>query len=267
MQETDNHKLNQFEDGDVNWEHSTDMDTIERRLVVRDSEASRTDYTPHNGAIFIAQDTGAVYDGNGSSWSLASRQFDGLSANNLLDDLDANGNRIIGLAGIEGAFADDLDAHFTDSSAHHERYGDLEAQNAVNGADIDIGGTATDTQNDLEDHMAGVAAHHPRYTNNEARDAIHGIDVEFNTVTTDGAIIVGSDIYGTNGNLELAGPNTRLLFTDEIIIRENGTSANSFSVQNNVVDVSESNGFVLPRRSSRPSGTEAGRMIYRTDKD
>lgn len=74
---TDNHELNKYSQGEDNWTHSTDMDTIEERLVVRDVESNRTGYTPHSDAIFIATDTGAIYDGDGSSWNKGDRGFDG----------------------------------------------------------------------------------------------------------------------------------------------------------------------------------------------
>lgn len=71
--ETPNHQLNTYEQGDSNWEHSTDMETIEERLVIRDVEANLSNYTPHSGATFIATDSGAVFDGDGASWNGAER--------------------------------------------------------------------------------------------------------------------------------------------------------------------------------------------------
>lgn len=80
---TDNHGLNKYSEGEDNWTHSTDMDHIEERLVVRDTETNRTNYTPHDGAVFISTDTGVVYDGNGSSWNKASRGLDSVAADDI----------------------------------------------------------------------------------------------------------------------------------------------------------------------------------------
>lgn len=73
VEKTPNHGLNKFERGDTNWSHEGDMETAERRLPVRDIEANLGDYTPHEGAIFIATDSGAVYDGDGEVWNPATR--------------------------------------------------------------------------------------------------------------------------------------------------------------------------------------------------
>lgn len=71
---TDNHSLDDnYADGD-SWDYNDEMATIEERLVVRDIESNRSDYTPHEDAIFIATDTGRVYDGTGSQWDPAIRR-------------------------------------------------------------------------------------------------------------------------------------------------------------------------------------------------
>lgn len=79
VERTPNHELNKYSQGETDWTHSPDMQTIEERLVVRDTDANKSEYTPHDGATFIATDTGAVYDGEGGSWTLATRQFDDVS--------------------------------------------------------------------------------------------------------------------------------------------------------------------------------------------
>lgn len=69
LQETSNHSLNTYDQGDDSWEHSTDMQTIEERLVIRDTDANTSNYTPHSGALYLATDTGEVYEGDGSAWN------------------------------------------------------------------------------------------------------------------------------------------------------------------------------------------------------
>lgn len=97
---TDNHELNLWPDDHEGWQHRSDMDAIEERLVVRDLEATRDNYTPHDGAIFVATDTGTVYDGDGTNWNLADRAFQGIETDSigsneedditLEDDIDGN---------------------------------------------------------------------------------------------------------------------------------------------------------------------------------
>lgn len=83
VQETDNHDLNKYEQGDKDWDHSPDMQHIEERLVIRDVEANLSNYTPHAAATFRATDTGAVYDGDGSSWNKARRELESLGVGSV----------------------------------------------------------------------------------------------------------------------------------------------------------------------------------------
>jgi len=77
---TQNHGLdNDYSTGD-SWNLNDDMDTVEKRLVVRDVESNRGNYTPHDGAQFIATDTGAVYDGDGANWTRATRRHNIVAA-------------------------------------------------------------------------------------------------------------------------------------------------------------------------------------------
>ncbi|WP_436924495.1 hypothetical protein [Halosimplex amylolyticum] len=80
VERTPNHDLRKYEPGETDWTHSPDMQTIEERLVVRDEEANLGRYTPHEAATFIATDTGAVYDGDGDSWTSATRDVDVVKA-------------------------------------------------------------------------------------------------------------------------------------------------------------------------------------------
>ena len=51
------------------------MQIAEERLPVRDLESNLSTKTPHAGSQFVATDTGAVYDGDGTNWNLATREF------------------------------------------------------------------------------------------------------------------------------------------------------------------------------------------------
>lgn len=84
VDKTPNHGLNKYEQGDTNWTHSADMQTIEERLVIRDEEGNLGNYSPHSGATFVATDTGAVYDGDGTEWQLASRKVSSLTVTDSL---------------------------------------------------------------------------------------------------------------------------------------------------------------------------------------
>lgn len=97
VEKTPNHKLNKYDQGDPNWTHSPDMQTIEERLLVRDEEGNLENYSPHSGATFIATDTGAVYDGNGSSWNAANRQVGSLTVTDSLSmPSDTSGIKAMG---------------------------------------------------------------------------------------------------------------------------------------------------------------------------
>lgn len=65
---TPNHDLNLYEQGDDNWTHTPDMETIEERMWVRDVDDNRNTYEAHVDALFLATDTGDVYIGDGNSW-------------------------------------------------------------------------------------------------------------------------------------------------------------------------------------------------------
>lgn len=81
--ETPNHNLNTYSEGDTNWTHSPDMEHIEERLQIRDTEEKLENYVPHSKATFIATDTGAVYDGDGSQWNKATRKLGDAEAETL----------------------------------------------------------------------------------------------------------------------------------------------------------------------------------------
>ncbi|MXV60991.1 hypothetical protein GS429_02735 [Natronorubrum sp. JWXQ-INN-674] len=49
---------------------------LEAKLVARDREANKGEYEPYADAIFIATDTGRVFDGNGSEWVRATRKYE-----------------------------------------------------------------------------------------------------------------------------------------------------------------------------------------------
>lgn len=86
VEKTPNHDLNKFERGDPDWSHSEDMETAEKRLPVRDVEGNLEEYEPHEGATFVATDTGAVYDGDGESWTPAGRDVEDLRASHIQGD-------------------------------------------------------------------------------------------------------------------------------------------------------------------------------------
>lgn len=68
---TDNHDYQLFENNEEPWEHRTDFSALDIDIEIRDTESNLNDYTPKDGAMFRATDTGAIYLGNGSDWSVA----------------------------------------------------------------------------------------------------------------------------------------------------------------------------------------------------
>ncbi len=65
-------------------------DKLEKKLVARDTESNKGNYTPYSNAIFIATDTGAVFDGDGTSWNKAERDFQNISASSLSTEQNFN---------------------------------------------------------------------------------------------------------------------------------------------------------------------------------
>lgn len=86
VEKTSNHGLNKYEQGETNWTHAPDMQAIEERLVVRDVEANLGAYVPHSTATFIATDTGTVFDGDGESWTAATRALEQVGASRIRTD-------------------------------------------------------------------------------------------------------------------------------------------------------------------------------------
>ena len=93
VEKTPNHGLHKYSQGELDWTHSPDMQTIEERMIVRDEEANLGNYAPYRTATFRATDTGAVYDGTGDSWRPAGRGFGAVQANSI------NRNRVYDLSG------------------------------------------------------------------------------------------------------------------------------------------------------------------------
>lgn len=93
VKKTPNHGLHRYSQGEPNWTHSPDMQTIEERLVIRDKESNLENYTPYQTATFVATDTNVVYDGSGESWQLAQRGFEGIEVESI------NHNRVYDTGG------------------------------------------------------------------------------------------------------------------------------------------------------------------------
>lgn len=124
MEETDNHVLNTYTSGETGWTHSPDMEHIEERLTVRDTEANLSNYTPHAGAEFIATDTGVVYDGDGGSWNKSTREY----GESIADSVRAQGSPFYDVM----AFGAEGDANTDDTTA---------IQDTIDAAGADGGGT------------------------------------------------------------------------------------------------------------------------------
>jgi hypothetical protein len=67
---TDNHNYNTPGEGTLNWDVplNENFEQIDTDVEIRDADANRTNYTPKDGAKFLATDTGSVYVGNGTDW-------------------------------------------------------------------------------------------------------------------------------------------------------------------------------------------------------
>ncbi|MFC6716054.1 polysaccharide lyase [Natrialbaceae archaeon GCM10025810] len=67
---TTNHDYNTPDEGSTDWHIplNENFEKLDTDIEIRDEEANRSEYTPHDGAKFFAVDTGAYYLGDGSSW-------------------------------------------------------------------------------------------------------------------------------------------------------------------------------------------------------
>ncbi|MFB6105947.1 MAG: hypothetical protein ABEJ70_03145 [Halobacteriaceae archaeon] len=68
---TQNHQYNTPSEGTLNWDVplNANFAALDTDVELRDVAANRTNYTPKDGAKFLATDTGTVYIGDGSSWN------------------------------------------------------------------------------------------------------------------------------------------------------------------------------------------------------
>jgi len=67
---TENHNLNEPEEGTLDWNVplNDNFRRIDTAVEIRDTEDSLDNYTPKDGAKFLATDTGVRYLGDGSQW-------------------------------------------------------------------------------------------------------------------------------------------------------------------------------------------------------
>lgn len=68
---TENNNYNEPDGGSSSWHIplNENFQRLDTDVEVRDLDANLSSYTPKDGAKFLAEDTGAVYIGDGSSWS------------------------------------------------------------------------------------------------------------------------------------------------------------------------------------------------------
>lgn len=168
---------------------------VEKKLVARDLEANRADYTPYADAIFVANDTGAVYDGDGSVWNEASRKYDTLKviqAPTASDDVARKAETDALQTDVDSKAADPHD-----NTAHSETYA---TQTAVDGkADNPHGNTQHIedylTQSNIDgkaDDPHGNEAHSESYTTTSPSDvdSSNWGDYEIQKNGSDGAGII-----------------------------------------------------------------------------
>ena len=59
-------------EGTTNWHTplNENFEKLDRDVEFRDADANKNNYSPKSGAKFFATDTGAIYQGDGSTWNL-----------------------------------------------------------------------------------------------------------------------------------------------------------------------------------------------------
>jgi len=85
---TDNHDYNTPASGSADWDVplNTNFQNLDTDVEIRDTDANKSNYTPKDGALYRATDTGGVYLGDGSSWNLVDIEVDVLSASGTIVD-------------------------------------------------------------------------------------------------------------------------------------------------------------------------------------
>jgi len=71
MGQTDNHSYPIPDAGDSDYENTFNsyFDQVDETVPIVDTDGNETNYTPYDGALFIASDTGTVYRGDGNAWN------------------------------------------------------------------------------------------------------------------------------------------------------------------------------------------------------
>mgnify|MGYP000241765596 CR=1 FL=1 len=71
MPQTPNHGYNVPNKGDQNWHQplNDNFEQYDTDIELRDTDSNKSNYTPKQGAKFLATDTGIVYEGDGGNWN------------------------------------------------------------------------------------------------------------------------------------------------------------------------------------------------------
>jgi len=133
---------------------------LEEQLIVRDVENNRTSYTPHQDALFFATDTGAIYVGDGSTWTQSASDVTNLTVSGDVDiggSLSASNDSVsvagntVSLGGSTAVAHSDLSSVSTDD--HHAypvpNSGLTNDTVTVAGNSISLGGSTTIAHGDL----------------------------------------------------------------------------------------------------------------------
>lgn len=194
--QTDNHSLNKPAAGSTDWHIplNSDRDKLEPAIEVRDTDGNKGSYTAHDGAKFLATDTGKVYLGDGSKWNqIGTIEDPDLTnyartdqAETFTSDLTVDGNLtagtdIVASSGttIWDAANDYIPGGTVQSgvfapSGHTHGAGDLDGA-AVQGDVPKYNGTDVDWRQieHIEIINVGSDDHHTRYSDTEAVDAVN----------------------------------------------------------------------------------------------
>jgi len=85
MTDTPNHGYTTPPEGTENWHVplNENFEKLDNDVEIRGPEEDKGKYEPEEGTKYEATDSGAVYYGDGTSWVLANREVDSISANNI----------------------------------------------------------------------------------------------------------------------------------------------------------------------------------------
>lgn len=178
---------------------------LDEKLIARDTAANRNNYTAYQDALFRAIDTGALYTGDGSSWTLADGEFSSLTASTASVSTAPSGASDV----ARKSEIDSLDTNKLDASSYTP-VTDVDAEvsaaaTSVSGLDSAVSSNDTDISN-LQSNKLDASSYTPISDVggevSEAATSVSGLDSQVSTNTSDISSLQTNKLDASNYNPE-----------------------------------------------------------------